>query len=45
MIDTEIRSREDLLELVNESLKRIIKHIRKVLPKMDEEELRALLKG
>ncbi|MBP3239121.1 MAG: hypothetical protein J6M92_01055, partial [Oribacterium sp.] len=26
-----------------ESLDRIIKHIRKVLPKMDEKELRALL--
>ena len=28
-----------------ESLKRIIKHIKKALPKMDEEELKALLKG
>ena len=28
-----------------ESLDRIIKHIRKALPKMDEEELRALLRG
>ncbi|WP_026493478.1 AlkZ-related protein [Butyrivibrio sp. XPD2002] len=28
-----------------ESLDRIIKHIRKVLPRMDEEDLRALLKG
>ena len=28
-----------------ESLERILKHIRKALPKMDEEELKALLKG
>ena len=28
-----------------QSLERIIKHISKVLPKMDEEELRALLKA
>jgi hypothetical protein len=28
-----------------ESLKRIIKHIRKVLPKMEEDELRAVLRG
>ncbi|MBQ4293246.1 MAG: hypothetical protein II754_01170 [Lachnospiraceae bacterium] len=28
-----------------ESLDRIIKHIRKVLPKLEEDELRALLKG
>ena len=28
-----------------ESLARIIKHIKKALPKMDEEELRLLLKG
>ena len=28
-----------------ESLNRIIKHIKKTLPKMDEEELRLLLKG
>lgn len=27
------------------SLERIIKHIRKILPKMDEEDLRALIKG
>ena len=27
-----------------ESLNRIIKHIRKVLPRLDEEELRSLLK-
>ena len=29
----------------DESLNRIIKHIRKVLPKLDEDELRSLLKG
>lgn len=28
-----------------DSLERVIKHIRKVLPKMDEEDLRALLKA
>ena len=31
--------------LPEESLNRIIKHIKKALPKMDEEELRLLLKG
>ena len=31
--------------LPEESLNRIIKHIKKALPKMDEEKLRLLLKG